>query len=82
MFIFWFFLVVCSSSSLYFYIYDKETLLHCVFVHFGGRAMKGGVCLFELILNINSVSQKSLTAPLSHGRSDVQIVINFFNETF
>jgi len=28
-------------------------------------AMKGGVCLFELISNINSVSQKSLTAPLS-----------------
>jgi len=33
-------------------------------MHFGGEAMKGGVCLFGLISNINSVSQKLLTAPL------------------
>jgi len=33
-------------------------------VHFESGAMKGGVCLFGLISNINSVSQKSLPAPL------------------
>jgi len=33
-------------------------------MHFGGGAMKGAMCLFGLILNINSVSQKLLTAPL------------------
>jgi len=31
---------------------------------FGGGVMKVEVCLFGLISNINSVSKKSLTAPL------------------
>jgi len=38
----------------------RHPLLHCVFVHFGGEERKGGVCLFGLISDINSVSQKSL----------------------
>jgi len=35
-----------------------------VFMCFGGGVMKVEVCLFGLISNINSVSKKSLTAPL------------------
>jgi len=38
--------------------YDKETLTLSI------CATKGGVCLFGLTSNINSVSQKLLTAPL------------------
>jgi len=34
-----------------------------MFMYFGGGAMKKGVCLFGMISNINSVSQKSPTAP-------------------
>jgi len=34
-------------------------LLHCVFVCFGDGAMKGGVCLFGLIPNINSCTCNS-----------------------
>jgi len=43
--------------------YDNETpplsLCACALV---AGAMKGGVCLFELISKINGVSQKSLSA--------------------
>jgi len=58
-----FFLVVCSPSLLYFFAkhyFSSLHLLHCVLVHFGGGAMKKGVCLLGLISNINSVSWKSL----------------------
>jgi len=40
--------------------------IHCLFVHFGGGAMKRGVCLFGLISYINFDSQKSLTTHLKH----------------
>jgi len=48
-----------QSVILLGFSYDKETS----FAHFGGETMKEGVCLFGLILNINSVSLKLLTAP-------------------
>jgi len=48
-----------QSFVLLLFCYDKETFT------LGGGAMKGGVCLFGLISNINSVSEKLLTAPLT-----------------
>lgn len=72
--LFLFFLIVHSSSSLFFRealfcfasaLIKGNPLLHCMFVHFGGGAMKGGVCLLGLTSNINSVSEKWLTAPLN-----------------
>jgi len=50
----------CFASGLI----KREPLLHCVFVHLGGGKIKEMKCLFGLISNIISVSQKSLTAPL------------------
>jgi len=46
-----------------------------MFVHFESGAMKGGVCLFGLISNINSVSQKSLPAPL---RQDIMAKVSLW----
>jgi len=43
----------CFASAMI-----KETLLHYMFVHFEGGAMKEGMCLFGLISKINSVEQR------------------------
>ena len=60
-----------ASPSLAPPMIKRHPLLHCVFVHFGGGAMKEEVCLFGLI------SQKSLTAPLTWNRP--QAVNKTFN---
>jgi len=60
-----FFLVIRFPSSFYFFVKfyltsllltKRHPVLHCNFVNFGGGAMKGGVCLFWLISNLNRSS--------------------------
>jgi len=43
----------CFTSAMV----KRHPLLHCMFVHFGDEAMKGGVCLFGVISNIKCFSE-------------------------
>jgi len=46
--------------SIQYQNFSESIILHCVFVHFVGGAMKGGGVFVWVDFNINSVSKKLL----------------------